>query len=325
MLLPHFSNEDVLKMRPKNQRPAPGDRPLDFAWETEAFYQSPGAVAAADVLTVFLLGSECKFRCVMCDLWKYTHEEPTRSGMIPKQIDYALRQSSVPLRSRPWIKLYNASNFFAPANVPLQDLPIISKQLTDFDRVIVENHPRLVGAPVFEFAKALSGRLEVAMGLETVHPQLLASLNKSMTTEDFSRAARRLVKSDIDVRAFVLLRPPGMPEAEAVDWCSRSIHFARECGVRHVSIIPVRAGNGAIEHLQKTGYFEPPSALLLEQVLMENMGNSSTIITADLWDWEKLVGCCPKCSVPRRQRLQDMNLQQQASAPPPVGCACLSS
>ena len=90
----------------------------------------------------------------------------------------------------------------------------------------------------------LAGHLEVAMGLETVHPEVLAKLNKQMTLDDFERATRFLNERGIPVRAFILLRPPFLTEDEGVEWAIRSIELAFEWGIECCSVIPTRAGNG---------------------------------------------------------------------------------
>lgn len=317
--LPHLSSDAIVELRPTVPRPMAGHQPLEFHWEQEAAGQ---AEDVADVLTVFLVGGECSFRCVMCDLWKYTHPGKTPVGAIPAQLSYALRSAGGADKSKPWIKLYNASNFFAPNNVPFSDLPRIAGQLDAFERVIVENHPKLVRRQVHEFGRMLRGKLEIAMGLETAHPKILSSLNKGMDLDDFRLACDRLLSWDIDVRAFVLLRPPGLDETSGIEWCTRSIEFAQRCGVRHVSIIPVRGGNGAIDYLQQSGIFQPPLASSLEMVMQSNLPRNELVLTADLWDWGLLSGTCTLCRDPRRKRLEEMNLQQAAGKPLDTRCDC---
>jgi radical SAM enzyme (TIGR01210 family) len=268
--------------------------------------------AVADVTTILLRGSECSFRCTMCDLWKSTHLGPTPAGILPAQIQSSLvARPSVRnnLRQR-WIKLYNASNFFAPYNVPTEDLPAIASLVSSFDRVVVENHPLLTSQRIQQFAAQLHGRLEVAMGLETVESAVLASLNKQVTVEDIRRATLTLVDQDIDVRLFVLLRPPGLSEVAAIETCLASIEAAREWGARHVSVIPLRGGNGALEHLQRIGHFEPPLASSLEGVLNSSLAKSPMVITADTWDWSRLRGLCSTCSNARLAALERANLTQ---------------
>jgi archaeosine synthase beta-subunit len=323
-----LTTAQILAMRPAIERPVPSLRPIELLHEWEACDKSGGV---ASVLTVLLRGSECSFRCLMCDLWQSTHPEPTPRGNIPAQIRFALRQAAAPLPSAggvdghsnaSCIKLYNASNFFAPVNVPTEDLAEIAELVKSYDRVVVENHPCLVGDRIRSFADRISGRLEIAMGLETVEPQVLKSLNKQMTVEDVQRATEWLHKNNIDVRLFVLLQPPGLSESAAMHWCLASIEAARGWGVRHVSVIPVRGGNGAIDYLQNLGHFEPPTAACFEHVIEQSVSRSTMIVTADLWDWGRLGGLCTECVDARRKRMERINLTQAMAAP--IDCPCQS-
>src|SRR5205823_2935469 len=108
--------------------------------------------------------------------------------------------------------------------------------------------------------------LQVAMGLETVHPDVLPRLNKRMTLADLERATRFLSSHDIAVRAFILLRPPFLDEPEGVHWAKESLRFAFDVGVECCVVIPTRPGNGALEELQRQGHFAPPRLESLEEV-----------------------------------------------------------
>ena len=69
------------------------------------------------------------------------------------------------------------------------------------------------------------------MGLETAHPEILSRLNKRMTLEQFAEAARGCGENDMDLRVFVLVKPPFITERpEALHWAERSIDFAFDCG-----------------------------------------------------------------------------------------------
>src|SRR6185436_8735552 len=121
------------------------------------------------------------------------------------------------------LKLYNASNFFEPRAVPPADLPAIASLAGDFEVVTVECHPRLLLASDAwaAFAGSLRGRLEVAMGLETVHPDASARLGKQMTLADYDAACLRLRAAGVGVRSFVLLGAPFVPAPDAVAWTVR--------------------------------------------------------------------------------------------------------
>ena len=162
-------------------------------------------------------------------------------------------------------------------------------------------------------------KLEVAMGLETAHPQVLEKLNKRMTLDQFRRAADFLRENDIALRVFVLVKPPFLDEAEALHWAKRSMDFAFDCGAAVVSLIPTRLGNGALETLAARGDFSPPKLATLEAALDYGIGLKRARVFADLWNLEKFSDC-GDCLERRRARLHEMNLRQITQ--PRVACEC---
>jgi len=286
-------------------------RPYAFLVEPE--HAAGGQVE--DVATIFLTNRECPFRCLMCDLWKNTTEQPVPVGAIPEQIDYALAR----MPPAKHLKLYNSGNFFDHQAIPPEDYEAIADRVRDFATVIVENHPRLLGDDYLRFRDLLAGELEVAIGLETAHPQVLARLNKQMTLDDFEQAVRVLSSHGIATRAFILLRPPFLSEVEGLRWAIRSMEFAFAAGVRCCAVIPTRDGNGIMEQLRQAGRFAPPSMRSLEAVLEAGLAMQQGRVFVDLWDVEKFYDC-QQCGAARRNRLQQMNLTQKFL--PAVDCNC---
>jgi archaeosine synthase beta-subunit len=285
-------------------------RPWAFFVEEERGESGEGA----SIATIFLTNRECPWRCLMCDLWKHTLTETVPVGAIPAQIDHAL--SRLPPARR--IKLYNSGSFFDPRAIPPEDHPAIADRLRGFERVIVECHPALVGESVVRFRGRLTGRLEVALGLEIAHPEVLLKLNKRMTLDQFRRAAEFLRDHGIALRVFILVKPPFLDEAEALTWAKRSLDFAFDCGAAAAALIPTRLGNGALEALAAQGQFAPPRLGTLEAALDYGVGLRRGRVFADLWDLEKF-STCPACLAPRRERLCDINRTQEHR--PRVACA----
>jgi radical SAM enzyme (TIGR01210 family) len=270
------------------------------------------------VATLLLTGAECPWRCLMCDLWKQTAPGPTAAGALALQIDTALA-SLPPAR---WLKLYNAGSFFDRAAVPRGDLAAIAARARQFERLIVECHPSLVGEAALAFRDLLGGTaLEVAMGLETVHPVILTRLNKRMTPDGFARAAELLAGRGVDVRAFVLSALPFAGRRESVHWASRSAEFAFDSGASTVTVIQTRTGNGALDALERRGLFRPPDLGMLEEISGLGLGLASSRALrrffVDTWDLPP-AGSCPGCFEARRRRLELQNTLQAVL--PPVSC-----
>jgi radical SAM enzyme (TIGR01210 family) len=305
-----FNDAWILAQRPAKNAVDPR-RPHAFLVEPER----TAAGTVEDVATVFLTNRECPFRCLMCDLWKNTTDARVRAGAIPAQLEFALERLP-PARH---IKLYNAGNFFDAQAIPPGDWPAIAALVERFATVIIECHPLLIGERCREWQRLLRPALEVAMGLETIHPEVLPRLNKRMTLADFERAARFLRGHGIAVRAFLLLRPPYLSEAEGVRWAKRSLDYAFDVGVQCCVIIPTRTGNGAMERLQAQGLFERPRVESLEEVVEYGIALHRGPVFADLWDIEKFY-TCKRCGPARKQRLHAMNLTQQSV--PRVVCPC---
>jgi len=298
----------VLDRRPARNKVDP-HRPYAFLTEQERSHT--GEVVS--VATILLTNRECPWRCVMCDLWKNTLIEATPLGVIPEQIEYALTRLP-PARQ---VKLYNSGSFFDRGAIPPSDYPYVAALVEQHDRVIVESHPSLVSNLTIEFRDLVNGQLEVAMGLETVHPEALEKINKKLTISLFATAASRLRKASVDLRVFVLVQPPFVRPNEALFWAQRSLDFAFECGATAVTLIPTRAGNGAMEELAAHGDFTPPQLSTVEASMTYGIGLQCGRVFVDLWDSARLQ-CCPECRDNRLERIHLINLSQRLTSP--VNC-----
>lgn len=257
-------------------------------------------------LTVFLAGAECPFTCSFCDLWRWTIDGPTPPGALTKQLTNVLQSLDGGAPQAQRLKLYNASNFFDRRAVPAEDFVGIATLAVPFESVTVESHANTVGPLTLEFAQQLAGRLEVAIGLETIHPVAAARLNKRLELARFDSAACFLADHGIDLRVFVLLGAPYVPTDESIEWTVRTVEYAAQRGASVVSIIPVRGGNGEMDRLQALGHFTPPTLFQLESTLDACIHSPSTVTTADLWDIDRLPAC-PACSSARIDRLRQIN------------------
>lgn len=297
-----WDRERIVAQRPRRTVTLDPFTPHGFFLEEELV--ASGRVVSSG--TILLTNKECPWRCLMCDLWKNTLTKTVLRGAVPQQIKFALaRFGGLPEQ----LKLYNSGSFFDPAAIPFADYADIAENISFAKHVIVESHPRLIGEKALRLRDLLSGSLEVAMGLETIHPQVLPRLNKKFDLDHFASAAESLRKEGIAVRAFVLVKPPFLDDAEALEWAVKSAAFAFDCGAGVVSLIPTRGGNGAMERLSEAGDFAPPRLSVLERTFEQALSLKRGRVFADTWDLEAFSDCAA-CLEMRRQRLHAMNLSQ---------------
>ena len=306
----HITNKWIVSSRGQKNDIDP-HRPYSYLVEKERM--PDGEIE--DVATVFLTNKECPFRCLMCDLWKNTTDGSVPVGAIPTQLEYALER----MPTTKHIKLYNSGNFFDTKAISPSDHKVLVDVLHGFETVLVESHPKFIDSRVMDFRDKLNANLQVAIGLETIHQQVLPKLNKQMTIEDFRRSVQFLEKNDILSRAFILLRPPFLSELEGIAWAKKSIDFAFDCGVECCVVIPTRSGNGALDLMEKEGFFHEPKISSLEEVLDYGIVLNRSRVFADLWDL-KGFSSCDQCFTTRKDRLERMNLNQQFEVK--VSCEC---
>ncbi len=305
-----IDNQWVFSHRRKKN---PVDPYRPYAWFVEKEYRKPGLIE--DVSTILLTNNECPFRCLMCDLWKNTTDKPVPHGAIPEQIKFAL--SSLPPSRH--LKLYNSGSFFDNKAIPVDDYREIASLIEDFDTVTVESHPFFLGEKTLQFQELIKPALQVAIGLETIHPDILPGLNKNMDLADFEHSVTYLASHGITSRAFILLRPPFLSEPEGILWAKKSIDYAFSVGVATCIVIPVRSGNGALDVLKGEKYFEEPDIKSLERVIEYGIKQKAGPVFADLWDIDNF-SSCGICLEMRKKRLSQMNLHQKTY--PPITCSC---
>lgn len=280
---------EIQKLRPARNSSLRADRPVGFLWE-----QEPGPDGAlVDSAVLFLSNRECPWKCVMCDLWKNTLTESVRPGDIPKQINFALQELKAVDPNRSFegaqIKLYNSGSFFDPKAIPTEDDPMIADLIHrhGFSRVIVECHPALVGDRALRFQSMLPAptRLEVAMGLESIHPDVCRQMGKGVDAEKYAKAAHFLKEKDMDHRAFMLVHPPYIRDRKtAMDWGRRTLEFALiQTEATFVSLIQTRGENGAMEKLAEAGDWIESTPAELEELRRFGIGLNAGRVWVDLW------------------------------------------
>lgn len=312
---PELASQQTRWIRALRGQPNPLDYEAGCTALSEIEALGEGRTVTTNV--IFPVNSECTYTCVMCDLWKNALPGKTPPGAVKLQIAKALAT----LPTARWVKIYNAGSFFDTGAIPIDDYEQIATLLRSYERVIVESHPAFIGERVLKLRDYLCGRLEVAMGLETVHEPTLQKLNKRCTLSQFEQAARFLHSNNIDLRVFIIARPPFQTENQAVTWGQKSLEFANSLSARASILIPGRAGNGAMDELQRIGDFSPPHIKTVEHLLQYGLSLAGSRVYVDTWSPSWRMNC--KCDDKRVMRIHAMNRLQ--AVVDPINCRCCNA
>ena len=209
------------------------------------------------------------------------------------------------------MKLYNAAAFRHARGTEADSEGVAEAlQVCRGDRRIA---PALVGRTSIDSSRRSSvigingmSASRVAMGGTGTDAMLV---EQRFTLERFAEAAKALDDRGVALRVFLLISPPFIPSHEQDAWLLHSIDAAFSCGASVVSLVPTRPGNGAIERLATAGWFRAPHLEDIERSCVGPGHGGSWTSFVDAWDLERFAQCS-HCTGARRDRLQDMNLEQ---------------
>jgi radical SAM enzyme (TIGR01210 family) len=193
--------------------------------------------------------------CTMCGYAGDTPMRPPTEEELLAQVEHIASRRG----DARWVKLYTSGSMLDPEEVPPEVLSAVLEAFDDASMLTVESRSEHVSRRRVE-ALGDTSRREVAIGLESACDAVLAgSVHKGMTLRGFQRAAARVKGTGARLRAYVLLKPPFLTEAEAIDDALEAAGAAGEAGADVVSVNPVNIhGDTLVDFLHYRGEYETP-------------------------------------------------------------------
>jgi radical SAM enzyme (TIGR01210 family) len=126
-------------------------------------------------------------------------------------------------------------------------------------RLLFESRPEFVTPATVAEALSVNENLEIALGLESSNDRVLRySINKGFSRADYETAAKTIADAGIDLRTYVLLKPPFLTEAEAIADSKETIELASRFS-KTISLNPVNVQKGTlVEKLWRNWAYRPP-------------------------------------------------------------------
>ncbi|MEW5748924.1 MAG: archaeosine biosynthesis radical SAM protein RaSEA [Candidatus Thermoplasmatota archaeon] len=193
--------------------------------------------------------------CTMCG-YNIESDRSVSADDIVRQFDRALGG----LGEVGLVKVYTSGSFLDAREVPPEAASHILRECAGRGaRLLFESRPEYITDGALDTVLALHDDIELAIGLESANDRVLRhSINKGFTVADYDRAAALMREKGVDLRTYVLLKPPFLTEGEAVDDAVATVRHAAPLS-RSVSVNAVNVQKGTlVERLWRDWSYRPP-------------------------------------------------------------------
>ena len=233
----------------------------------EEFFRGESAKRAV----IFLLSNGCEwalksaYGCTMCGhIAKQARSEQPISG-DDFTVQFQTAFSTLNFEEIPILNIFNNGSFLNENELPRDArrniLRLINGQ-KDIKRLLIESRPEFITESIVRDTKFLipDTELEIAIGLETADDfRRIISVNKGFSLGQFTQAADIILRNDVKLRSYLLLKPPFYSEREAIDDAVDSIRTAFSIGVNTVSLEAMTVQKYTlIEYLHNNNLYEMP-------------------------------------------------------------------
>ena len=253
----------VMEARKKDQRTA---RPYVPRYvSVDSIIQQDGGLLRR--LKIILVSNGCSVpTCTMCPFTNennYGLRENADQAMLD-QVREALEESKRDIRPD-CIALYNDGSFFAPHELSENARRAIAEMVAEsgVSLLTVESLPQFITEDrLLPFLDALGGvMLEIGLGLQSAHPIVRElCVNTSFDNATFEHTVNLLLRHNVRVKTYVMLKPPFLTEEEAVTDAVNTIAYCQEIGIPYVTLCPTRIAPHTLAwDLMKAGVYEPPN------------------------------------------------------------------
>lgn len=312
----------------RDRRPAPGgpvtaSRYVNLWRESEAIGEE-----RVDAFVVILRTRGCYWAdgrgCSMCG---YAKDTLGRSA-TPEELAGQLRSALRDYDGEPYVKCYTSGSFLDDREVdPASRAAFVGAFRGRARRLLFESLPEFVTEErVVPLKEAFGGEIEIALGLESADPEILGRfVTKGSPPSEYFEAFGRARALGVRPKAYLLLKPPYLTEAESIEDVVRSVGAVAPA-VDAISINPVHIQNGTVvEHLYRRGRYRPPWLWSLVEALArgaEVRGSTRLVTFPTAGGLPRGPHNCGTCDARVLEALREASLTQRFDGLAALDCEC---
>ncbi len=222
------------------------------------------------------------------------------------------------------VKIYTSGSFLDEREVPAETRRAIASTFADRERIVVESLPDFVEREAIEDFTEAGLDADVAVGLETATDRVRHDcINKYFDFEEFRTASETASAVGAGIKAYLLMKPPFLTEAEAVADMKRSVRRCAEYA-HTVSMNPTNVQRHTmVEELYHDGGYRPPWLWSVANVLRETADADAIVVSDPVGHGsDRGPHNCGECDDRVQTAIKDFDLRQDPSVFDQVSCSC---
>ena len=281
-------------------------------------------------LTIILNTGGCRWaRAGGCTMCGYVAES-VEGGSVPHDalmdqleacLDHEREQADEPSQL---VKIYTSGSFLDEREIPAETRRAIAETFADRERIVVESLPDFVATEKLEDFLGEGLETDVAVGLETATDRIRRDcVNKYFEFEGFVAASERARAAGAGIKAYLLLKPPFLPESEAVADMKRSI---RRCAdyAHTVSMNPCNVQRYTmVDELHFEGGYRPPWLWSVAEVLRDTADADAIVVSDPVGHGsDRGPHNCGECDDRVQAAIKDFDRRQDPAVFEQVACEC---
>jgi archaeosine synthase beta-subunit len=265
-----------------------------------------------------------KSGCTMCGYFNDSMLTAVSEEDLRVQFEKAMQN----YKGEKIVKLFTSGSFLDPYEIQVPVRHEILSVLTErTEKISVESRPEYItDKSLADIQKIVSSKeFEIGIGLETSNDLVREkAINKGFTFHDYKKAATLLKKHRMNVKTYVLMKPPFLTEKESLNDCIRTTQDT-DPYTDLVSLNPTNVQrHTVVEYLWKRNQYRPPWLWSIVEFLQQSKSVTDAFVKCDVVSGGSMRGAhnCGTCDRKVLKAIEDFSLSQKQDVLHGLSCDC---
>lgn len=264
-----------------------------------------------------------KSGCTMCGYFNDSLWENVSDDDLLVQFEKAMKNYN----GQKFVKIFTSGSFLDDKEIkPKVRKYILSKLAETADKISVESRPEYITDEKLSEINDISKNFEIGVGLETANDFVREySLNKGFTFERYEKAAKILKKHKVELKTYVLIKPPFLTEKESINDAINTVDKIKNL-TNTVSFNPTNVQrNTLVNYLWNRQQYRPAWLFSVVEILAQSKKIAGNVrIKCDIVGGGSVRGAhnCGKCDQRFLSAISKFSNSQDASSLEKLDCDC---